>query len=80
MRLGTRWAVGAQIPAVVPPVLRPTLAEVEATLAPASPPHMWTLTFLEGRPIAELDTGVTVALRPSGDVVIGHADDDPYEG
>jgi hypothetical protein len=65
MQLGTRWAVGAEPPASVPAALRPAIAEVEAQ----APTGHWTLTWLEGRPIAELDAGWEVLLTASGDVV-----------
>lgn len=67
MQLGTRWAVRAEPPASVPAALRPAIAEVEADLA-VSKGH-WTLTWLEGRPIAELDAGWEVLLTASGEVV-----------
>ncbi|MCT9820127.1 hypothetical protein N3K63_07490 [Microbacterium sp. W1N] len=75
MRLGTRWTAGTVPPAAVPAALHAQLAAVEALLPGESPRPSWTLTFLEGRPIAELDTGVTVSLTASGDVIVGHADD-----
>ncbi|MFC4137314.1 MULTISPECIES: hypothetical protein [unclassified Microbacterium] len=71
MQLGTRWAAGAEPPASVPAALRPGISEVEAELAGSlslSKGH-WTLTWLEGRPIAELDAGWEVLLTASGDVV-----------
>ncbi len=39
------------------------------------PRPRWTLTWLEGRPIAELDTGVIVTLDPDGEAVVGHDDE-----
>lgn len=71
MQLGTRWAVGAEPPASVPAALRPAIAEVEDALRQAQGPHVahWTLTWLEGRPIAELDAGWEVLLTASGEVV-----------
>lgn len=65
MQLGTRWAAGAQPPSSVPAVLREAIAEVEARGLGGN----WTLTWLEGRPLAELDAGWEVLLTPSGDVV-----------
>lgn len=65
MQLGTRWAAGAEPPASVPAALRPGIAEVEAKGLNGQ----WTLTWLEGRPIAELDAGWEVLLTASGDVV-----------
>ena len=65
MQLGTRWATGAAAPASVPDVLRPAIAEVEGRGITG----MWTLTWLEGRPIAELDSGWEVFLEASGEVI-----------
>ena len=65
MQLGTRWSAGAQPPASVPAELRPAIAEVEARGLTGH----WTLTWLEGRPLAELDAGCEVLLTASGDVI-----------
>lgn len=65
MQLGTRWATGTQPPASVPAALRPAIAEVEDRGLKGH----WTLTWLEGRPLAELDAGWEVLLTASGDVV-----------
>ncbi|GAB3598857.1 hypothetical protein [Microbacterium tumbae] len=65
MQLGTRWAAGSEPPASVPASLRPGIASVEA----AGNRGNWTLTWLEGRPIAELDSGWEVLATASGDVV-----------
>lgn len=71
MQLGTRWAAGSDAPASVPAALLPAIAEVEDRLS--SPPEPatghWTLTWLEGRPIAELDAGWEVLLTASGEVI-----------
>jgi hypothetical protein len=72
MQLGTRWAVGAEPPASVPAALRPAIAEVEASFAGSlslSKGGNWTLTWLEGRPLAELDAGWEVLLTASGEVI-----------
>ncbi|MFJ4045483.1 hypothetical protein ACIPV2_07045 [Microbacterium sp. NPDC089987] len=79
MQLGTRWGVGAEPPASVPAALRPAIAEVEAQLSNGSQSLSngslslskghWTLTWLEGRPIAELDAGWEVFLTASGEVI-----------
>ncbi|KJQ54957.1 hypothetical protein [Microbacterium sp. SA39] len=71
MQLGTRWATGAEPPASVPAALRPAIAEVESNLSgplSQSTGH-WTLTWLEGRAIAELDAGWEVLQTASGEVV-----------
>lgn len=67
MQLGTRWAAGAEPPASVPAVLLPAIAELEARVDVAG--ARWTLTWLEGRPIAELDAGWEVLVTASGAVV-----------
>ena len=65
MQLGTRWATGSEPPASVPASHRPAIAEVESR---ALSGH-WTLTWLEGRAIAELDAGWEVVQTASGDVI-----------
>ncbi|WP_292835554.1 hypothetical protein [Microbacterium sp.] len=79
MQLGTRWTSGEQPPAAVPTLLHAQIAAVDAaTLSdePDQPRPRWTLTFLEGRPIAELDTGVIVEAGSDGTVVVRHDDED----
>ena len=81
MQLGTRWTAGAQPPAAVPAALHAQLVAVEAALPAdplAQPAPRWTLTWLEGRPIAELDTGVIVTLDASGAAVVRHDDEDGF--
>lgn len=65
MQLGTRWATGTQPPASVPPDLHPVIADVESRGLTGH----WTLTWLEGRAIAELDAGWEVLQTSSGEVV-----------
>lgn len=79
MQLGTRWSMGEQPPAAVPEALHAQIAAVER-LIPADqlahqPTPRWTLTWLEHRPVAELDTGVIVTIDPSGEVVVRKDDD-----
>lgn len=70
MQLGTRWAAGSEPPPSVPPVLRPGIVEVEARVLPTNgAAASWTLTWLEGRPIAELDAGWEVFQDASGGIV-----------
>ena len=78
MQLGTRWTAGGEPPASVPAVLRAQIAAVEAVLTAdplGQPAPRWTLTWLEGRPIAELDTGVIVSLDEDGEAVVRHDED-----
>lgn len=65
MQLGTRWATGTEPPTSVPADLRPAIAEVESRGLTGH----WTLTWLEGRAIAELDAGWEVFQSASGEVV-----------
>ncbi len=80
MRLGTRWAAGDPPPASVPAALHPQIAAVERATPPddlGQPRPWWTLTWLEGRPVAELETGVVVTLDGAGEVIVRHdAEDD----
>ncbi len=80
MQLGTRWTSGEEPPKAVPPALRTGIEAVDATI-PADPfgqPRpRWTLTWLEGMPIAELDTGIIVSLDENGVAV---ARNDPEDG
>ncbi|MFT4212777.1 MAG: hypothetical protein QM626_13005 [Microbacterium sp.] len=81
MRLGTRWTARTQPPAAVPAALRPQIAAVEEALPPdqlGQPAPSWTLTFLEGRPVAELDTGIVVQIDRDGEVVVHHDPDDEF--
>ncbi len=55
MQLGTRWVMGAEPPARLPAEVVAAIREVERDRDTASSPRRWTLTWLEGRPIVELD-------------------------
>ena len=83
MQLGTRWTSGDEPPKGVPEVLVRGIEEVDATI-PADPLGQprprWTLTWLEGKPIAELDTGVIVSLDADGEPVVAHDDDTSFGG
>lgn len=81
MQLGTRWTAGDAIPGAVPAALHEQIRAVEAVLDEAtvgSARPRWTLTFLEGRPIADLDTGVVVELAADGSVTVRHDDEDEF--
>jgi hypothetical protein len=70
MQLGTRWPVGGSAPGRLPRALAEAVAEVEAELAGVDTAGWhWTLTWLEGRPIAELDDGTTLRYDPVTDSV-----------
>lgn len=78
MQLGTRWTAGAEPPAGLPASMRVQIAAVEAVIPSdllGQPAPRWTLTWLEGRPIAELDTGVIVSVDEDGEAVVRHDED-----
>jgi hypothetical protein len=65
MQLGTRWAVGAAAPDRIPQPIRAAIRTVEAELEDADQPTAgwaWTLTYLEGKPIVDLDDGTRIRL------------------
>ena len=58
--------------------MRAQIAAVEAVIPSdqlGQPAPRWTLTWLEGGPIAELDTGVIVSLDDDGEAVVRHDED-----
>ena len=70
MQLGTRWSVGAEAPARLPDAMRAAIADVEAELTGTDTgAWRWTLTWLEGRPIVELDDGTVLRYEPHTDAV-----------
>lgn len=82
MQLGTRWPARTTPPRAVPEVLHAQIAAVEGLIDERQfalqPTPSWTLTFLEGRAVAELDTGVIVTTDASGEVVVRHDEDDEF--
>jgi hypothetical protein len=81
MQLGTRWTAGQQPPVAVPAALHAQIAAVERDLprdALGAAAPRWTLTWLERRPVAELETGVIVTLDAAGNPVVRHDDGDEF--
>jgi hypothetical protein len=72
MQLGTRWSVGDQPPARLPEAVVDAVRSVEAELAGVDTVQWrWTLTWLESRPIVELDDGTVIRMdAANGDVTI----------
>lgn len=70
MQLGTRWSMGAEPPARLSEQVVAAIFGVEGNDVAPSPDRRWTLTWLEGRPIAELepaansDVYTTVSVNP----------------
>lgn len=75
MQLGTRWTSGDEPPRAVPEALARGIRQVDADVTEETRPR-WTLTWLEGKPIADLDTGVTVTLGADGEPVVAFDDED----
>jgi hypothetical protein len=70
MQLGTRWPVGATPPDRLPAAMVAAVAEVEGELGDTdTSAWRWTLTWLEGRPVVELDDGTTLRYDPQTDSV-----------
>jgi hypothetical protein len=77
MQMGTRWSVGADAPAQLSDDVRAAVASVEAELADIDTSQWrWTLTWLEGRPVAELDDGTTIRVDAYGVVTVEAPTDD----
>lgn len=70
MQLGTRWEIGTTAPARLPAAMVDAVLRVEAEVADLDTTGWrWTLTWLEGRPVVELDDGTTLRYDPAADAV-----------
>lgn len=70
MQLGTRWNVGDESPGRLPEVVKLAIEAVEDDLSELDAPTKhwrWTLTWLEGQPVLELDDGTTITYDPVAD-------------
>jgi len=71
MQLGTRWSVGEAVPDRLDTAMRDAIAGVEADIAHLdTSAWRWTLTWLESRPVAELDDGTIVRQAADGTVTV----------
>lgn len=71
MQLGTRWNVGDTPPDRLPVEVVEAIASVEGELAGVSSDGWrWTLTWLEGRPVVELDDGTVIRIDHEGAVIV----------
>ncbi|MGV8912840.1 MAG: hypothetical protein ACOH14_09535 [Rhodoglobus sp.] len=71
MQLGTRWSVGDAVPDRLDAAMRTAIAGVEADVAHLdTSAWRWTLTWLESRPVAELDDGTIVRQSADGSVTV----------
>ncbi len=70
MQMGTRWAVGAETPTRLPQLVVDAVKTIEAELKGIDTSLLrWTLTWLEGNPVVELDDG-TVIRYSGGEVFV----------
>jgi hypothetical protein len=63
MQLGTRWPVESVVPASLPEVVAAAVRAVEEELRADdvdASTWRWTLTWLEGKPVVELDDGTVI--------------------
>jgi len=66
MQLGTRWSVGDTPPATLPAAVLAAIISVEADLnGTDTATWRWTLTWLERKPIVQLDDGTTLRFDPA---------------
>lgn len=73
IQLGTRWLVGDEPPSRLPQPVIDAVYEVEGELAEQgvdAAEWSWTLTWLEGKPVVELDDETTVEYDPETDSAI----------
>jgi hypothetical protein len=70
MQLGTRWPLGGEVPSNLPHVVQVAVQAVEEELDAVgqdSTAWRWTLTWLEGKPVIELDDGTVIRYNPGED-------------
>ena len=86
MQLGSRWPIGGTAPTGLPEVVEIALQAVEGDLATGdtdTSDWRWTLTWLEGSPVIELDDGTVIRYIKKDDsatitqpVVVDNDDDE----
>ena len=80
MQLGTRWTVGGEPPARVSPAVRAAIRAVEGDLLGRDTTQWrWTLTWLEGRPVVELDDGTVIREGHDGSITTTLDDDATHD-
>ena len=70
MQLGTRWTLGGTLPTGLPHVVEIAVKAVEddlTALAVDTSAWRWTLTWLETKPVIELDDGTVIRFNPVDD-------------
>jgi hypothetical protein len=75
MQLGTRWNLGTEPPARLSDAVTDAVRRVEGDLADFDTAGWcWTLTWLEGRAVVELDDGTLVREASDGSVTVTELD------
>jgi hypothetical protein len=75
MQLGTRWNVGSPPPAKLADAVLAAIGSVESELDEVeTDAWRWTLTWLEGRPVVELDDGTVIHTAQDGTVSVHQPD------
>jgi len=70
MQLGTRWPLGGDLPSGLPHVVELAVRAVEEELEAVgddTSSWRWTLTWLEGKPVVELDDGTVIRYNAGED-------------
>ena len=73
MQLGTRWPAHTPAPQQLDAAVKEAVAEVERELIALkqdTSSWYWTLTYLENRPVVQLDDGTTIRVLHNGDITI----------
>lgn len=73
MQLGTRWNLGDEPPARLAENVVAAIREVETEVGEREG-WRWTLTWLEDRPVVELDDGTTIRMGYDGTVSVEQGD------
>ncbi len=80
MQLGTRWPIGGEVPDRVPAAIVSAVNDIESELTGTDTSQWrWTLTWLEGRPIVDLDDGTVIRYDDVSDVALVAHRDDPED-
>lgn len=75
MQLGTRWPAHTPAPQRLDSAVKDAVAEVERELAALKQDTSywyWTLTYLEKRPVVQLDDGTTIRVLRDGNISISN--------
>ena len=73
MQLGTRWQVNTAALQNLDELVTEAVAQVEKELASLdqdTDSWFWTLTYLENRPVVQLDDGTTIRVLHNGQISI----------